>query len=168
MASPNLSFRAGSDLLAKVKSRDPEGLKTPGAIAKRDVNRWYSALEEAIATVRLTPSQAILLVRVVRDAQVIDNDFVAGLIAHIEDDPEGRTTQTGKGLVQRISSYDRITRWALVDAAERYLAYVRKNPGVSVGMALHQVGLHSYQLASWELEILNGTIATSLKLPRES
>lgn len=165
MPSPNLNFRAPADLLAKIRSRDPQGLKLPGSIAKRDLERWYAALEAGLEGVTLTPAEAILLARVVRDAPRVDEAFVTTLIRAVEDSSLTGWEVQQRGLVRKLAAFPLITRWALVDAAERYLAYAEKNPEATTGMALHQVGLHTYDLAPWELEILENSMARALARP---
>jgi hypothetical protein len=167
MPSPNLNFRAPEALLAKVKSRDPYDLKMPGTVVKRDLERWYAALDDAMLGVRLTPAQAVLLIRVVRDAERVGEAFVSNLVIHVERHPIEGWDRWRTELAHTVAACDQLTRWAMVDAAERYLAYAEKNPDASMGMALHTVGLHTYELTTWELEILEKTIASVLELPKE-
>lgn len=165
MPSPNLNFRAPADLLAKIRSRDPQGLKLPGSIAKRDLERWYAALEAALRTVRLTPAEAVYLIRTVQEAYPVNESFVTVLDQVVDDSWLEGWGAARDTLARKLAPMPQVTRWALVDAAERYLAYAEKNPEASTGMALHQVGLHTYDLAPWELEILEQSIAKALKPP---
>lgn len=159
MNSTNISFRAVGSMLNRLQVRDGKSMKNPGTIARRDLDRWYGALQDALEDVRLAPAEAILLIRLVNRADQHDEDFVAGLAAYVADRPEDGFAHVQRRLAQKLAAFDRITRWALVDAAERYAVFQHKHPGATLGMALHQVGLHSYDVTPGELAALEATEA---------
>lgn len=164
MPSINLSFRAPDPLLKDVQSRDPKALKNPGSVAKRDLERWYALLAEALRDVELSPAQAVLLIRLIGQATEPIEDLVASLPDYVERNPQEGFQHVQRGLVRVLSTYGLATRWALVDAVERYEVLIRRSPvrpGFTVGMALHLVGLHSYIATPEELAALEATTAVA-------
>ena len=66
MPNPNVSFRAPSLLRDALSARNPkDDVKNSGAIVKRDVERWYVELDRALASLKLNPAEAVLLISVV-------------------------------------------------------------------------------------------------------
>jgi hypothetical protein len=163
MPSVNLSFRAPAILLNLIQARDPKSLKNPGSVAKRDVERWYAALADALRGVQLNPAEAVLLIRLVSAAEEPTEAFVDGLAGYVLGRPLDGFDHVRRSLVRKLSAYDRLTTWALVDAAERYVVYQAKHPEATIGMALHQVGLHSYTATPEELASMESTPAGDLK-----
>ncbi len=154
MASTNLSFRTPADFMDKIKSRDLKGVDNPGATAKRDLGRWYDALGEGLREVQLTPDEAVVLIYYVSTYQglaSVDNVVKAGEV--LEDYPIGLVEDfdTAKWeLGSKYQSWSVLGRYAAWDAAERYEVLARHNEKttepLTLGMALHKVGLHTYDL----------------------
>lgn len=160
MPSTNLSFRAPYPLLNQVQARDPKGLKNPGSVAKKDLERWYGALASAMRDVQISPAAAILLIRIVREVSAEGpptESFVADLPRYVRNNPHEGFEHVRKDLALRLEIHDQITRWAMVDAAERYEVLRETQPEMTSGMALHQVGLHSYTATPEELASLERT-----------
>lgn len=169
MPSRNISFRAQQELLDKIKSRDPEGNEYPGATAKRDVERWYAVLEHFSRTMEsLTPDEAVVLIyyvgtyggrpshdAVIRIGDVL-RDSAVGFLDEFYD-----LAQAGLGAKLRLTSP--IGLYVLWDAAERYEALAMKaartGESLTFGMALHKVGLHTYDLAPHVLRRVEATPA---------
>lgn len=163
MPSINLSFRAHPSLLAHVSARDPKDLKNPGSIAKRDLERWYAVLAQARMYINLSPAEAVLLIRVANEVGEIDEEVVTFLVNYVRDHPQDGFAHVQGTLLQKVNRMDYITRWALMDAVDRYRVYQVKHPEATVGMALHQVGLHSYTATPEELAALESAAAGDLR-----
>lgn len=157
MASTNLSFRTPEVLMGKIRSRDLKGVDNPGATAKRDIERYYSLMDEGMRTVRLTPKEAVVLIyhvstyegyataQQIADAWEVFQDYQLGLDENFDDATES--------LGQAYAEWPLVGRWAAWDAAERYqvLATRSGDPELTFGMALHRAGLHTYDLSQEEL-----------------
>jgi hypothetical protein len=164
MPSQNVAFRTAGPLLKKISSRDPKGVKTPGATAKRDLERWYSALEFCLSKVKLDPAEAVLLIKVIGTVPEHTDEWVEHLGLHVLESEEEGYEHVRTRLVQRITQWDFMTCWAVVDAVERYVVFQARNagdPDITLGMALHQVGLHSYMVSTEELAALEAAGAAS-------
>jgi hypothetical protein len=162
MPSQNIVFRTTGLLLKRISIRDPKGVKMPGATARRDLERWYSALEIALSKVKLDPAEAVFLIKVVGTEPEHNDHFVEFLGAAIQDSDEEGFEHVRARLIHKVSQWDFITLWAVVDACERYVVYQARNAGdpkVTLGMALHQVGLHSYMVTPEELAALEAAEA---------
>lgn len=170
MPSQNISFRAQPDLLEKIRARDPQKSRYPGATAKRDVERWYAMLEDSLGAVeKFTPDEAVVLIyyvgtyggrpaheHVMRVGDSLRDSSVSFL------DPFYDLAQTSVGAKLRLMSP--MGRYAAWDAAERYEALAQeavreKDENLTFGMALHKVGLHTYNLASHVLQRVEATRA---------
>lgn len=170
MPSQNISFRVEADLLDKIRSRDPAASRYPGATAKREVSRWYDMLEEYSRDMpQLTPSELVVWiyyvntydgrpsVRNVLDAGTVLLEQQIGLDVFYDD------FQTQLAL--HLNAVPAMAVWALWDAAERYQALVSSSAEeLTYGMALHRVGLHTYNLPVEDLRIVEATRAVSADL----
>lgn len=157
MSSTNISFRTPDDLKQKLRSRDIKGVDNPGAIAKRDVDRWYSLLGQSLGSVEVDPVEAVVMIY----AAHWSLDGMSGQSLYRL--PEILRQEMGLDAFYReaqISLAERVERWpldvraALWDAAERYDVLAHKETGRTFGATLHQVGLHSYNLTSSELKLV--------------
>jgi hypothetical protein len=157
VSSTNLSFRTPPDLMQKLRDRDIKGVDNPGAIAKRDVERWYSLLSESLKTVHVEPAEAGGLI-------VAASWAFSGMNSQtLADLPETLRREVGLhvfyreaqlGLAEEVERWPLDVRAALWDAAERYDVVAHKEPGRSFGAVLHRVGLHSYELTPEELALV--------------
>ncbi len=172
MPSQNIGFRANDALLKQIRSRDPQAHQYPGATAKREIERWYAMLEEGsrelLKVDRLKPAEAVVLIyyvgtyggrpsheAVMRCGDVLREQSV-GFLDEFYDN-----AQAGLGAKLRLMSP--MGRYALWDAAERYEALAMgaadEEAPLTFGMALHKVGLHSYNLAPHILQRVEATRA---------
>lgn len=157
MPSTNLSFRTPIDLMNKFRTRDIKGVLNPGAIAKRDVERWYSLLEISMGDVQVEPVEAVVMIYAANwwlngmGGQVLQ-DLPETLRREMGLDPFYRDAQLSLAEVVERSSL--AVRAALWDAAERYDVLAHKGGQCSFGALLHQVGLHSYTLTPEELGLV--------------
>jgi len=169
VSSTNLSFRTPADLMQKIRARDIKGVDNPGAIAKRDVERWYSLLTYSLAQVSVEPAEAVVMIYGV-------NWWLSGMTGQtLEELPDVLRRGMGLnafyqdaqlGLAEALEDWPLEVRAALWDAAERYDVLAHREPGRTFGAALHQVGLHSYELAPEELALVESIPAVeSDKLP---
>jgi hypothetical protein len=156
-----LNLRVDEILRAKIKSRDLKGVENPGAVARRDLERWYGSLKDALDQIKLAPAEAVLLIAVIGKESVHSEALAATLAMHVEESEEEGYGHVRNRLVQKIEHWDRTTRWAVIDACERYAVYAKRHPESTLGMALHQVGLHSYTATPEEMAVLEGTLVTA-------
>lgn len=171
MASQNVSFRVEPDLLEKIRSRDPGATRYPGATAKREVIRWYDMLAEYSRDMpRLSPAELVVWIYYVGTYDgrpAVNNVLEAGdvlLDQQIGLDVFYDDFQTQVGL--SLNGVPAMAVWALWDAAERYQALVSstKDESLTYGMALHKVGLHTYDLAPQDLKLVEAVPAVSAEL----
>lgn len=160
--SINLSFRTPEDLLRKIKSRDIKGSGFPGAIAKRDVERWYALLGEVLKTVSLVPAEIVVMVHAAtRWLGPMNSENLAALPDQLRQeiglDPFYRDAQLG--LADQAEGWSLGVRAAVWDAAERYEVVAHQQPDLTFGAALHQAGLHTYDLDAEELAVVTSLLA---------
>jgi hypothetical protein len=168
MPSTNLSFRTPVDFMDRIKSRDLKGVDNPGATAKRDLGRWYDVLAEGLREVQVTPDEAVVLIYYVSTYEglaTVDNVMRAGEV--LEDYPVGLVDDfdTAKWeLGKKYQTWSLAGRYAAWDAAERYEVLARRNEAstepLTLGMALHRAGLHTYDLPPEILAHVERTPAT--------
>lgn len=169
MSSTNLSFRTPPDLMQRVRARDIKGVANPGAIAKREVERWYSLIGHSLKEVSVEPAEAVVIIYAA-------NWWLNAMSGQVlEDLPDVLSKQMGLhafyrdaqlGLAEQVERWPLDVRAALWDAAERYDVLAHREPGRTFGATLHQVGLHSYELSPEELELVESIpAAESNKLP---
>lgn len=159
MSSTNLSFRTPAELMQRIRARDIKGVDNPGAIAKRDVERWYSLLGESLKYVSVKPVEAVVMIYAVHWC-------LKGMGGQsLMDLPETLRREIGLhafyrdaqlGLAEEVERRPLDVRAALWDAAERYDVVAHREPGRSFGAVLHRVGLHSYDLMPQELALIEG------------
>lgn len=158
MPSTNLSFRTPERLMAQIGQRDMKGVQYPGTVVKRDVERWYAVLADALSEVRLAPAEVVVLVSYAASydgepshASVIDSPLVISRREFAMDDE--RFDEAQEALGRKMTDWSLAGLYAAWDAAERYEVLARRSAdsGLSFGMALHRVGLHTYDLAPEEL-----------------
>lgn len=158
MPNPNVSFRAPVLLRNALAARNPkDDVKNSGAIAKREVERWYTELNRALERIKLDPAEAVLLISVVGTSDLPPEEIAHQLHILVEQDETEGFGHVRHRLAQKMSSWDVMRMWAVVDAVERYEIYQRRNPSATLGMALHMVGLHSYMVTPEELALLEST-----------
>jgi len=131
-----------------------KGVDSPGATAKRDLGRWYDMLSEGLREVQITPDEAVVLIYYVSTYEglaTVDNVERAGEVLEdysvgLMDDFETAKWELGK----KYQTWSLAGRYAAWDAAERYEVLARHNEKtaepLTLGMALHRVGLHTYDL----------------------
>lgn len=152
MPSTNLSFRTPKPLLDLIRGRDLKGVENPGATAKRDVERYYGLLAEALRDVRLMPLEVVVLIHYVGTyegyatvSQILD---AADVFRESQIGLDENFDEAQQSLAESYASLSLAARYAAWDAAERYqvLALSNKDTELTYGMALHRVGLHTYDL----------------------
>lgn len=169
MSSTNLSFRTPPELMARIRSRDIKGVENPGSMAKRDVERWYSMLETSLRKVSVDPQEAVVMIYAV-------NWWMSGMTgATLTELPQTLSQEIGLpdfyrdaqlGLAEQVEGWPLNVRAALWDAAERYDVMVHRQPNKTFGAALHEVGLHRYDLDPQELSMVESfTAVESDSLP---
>jgi hypothetical protein len=143
--------------MLKLKDRDIKGVDNPGAIAKREVDRWYSLLGHSLRGVSVAPAEAVIII-------YATNWWLSAMSGQVlEDLPD--TLRQGMGLHAfyrdaQLGLSEKVARWpldvraAMWDAAERYDVLAHRETGRTFGATLHQVGLHSYELTSEELALV--------------
>lgn len=151
MPSNNLSFRTPEPLLKQIQSRDPKGVENPGAIAKRDVERWYGFLQSGLPQVELTPAEAVVLIHYVGAFQgEMQHSQVLMAAQSIGSTPQGlgeAYAPARASLAAKMADWSVAALYAAWDAAERYEVVAKRGSlNTTFGMALHLVGLHSYVL----------------------
>lgn len=169
MASRNISFRVPEDLLDKIRARDPEGNEYPGATAKRDVDRWYAMLEHYSREIaQFSPDEAVVLIYYVgtyggrpSTAHVLAvGDSLANSNVSFLDEFYGAAQESLGRKLQHLAPMARFAAW---DAAERYQALAlgaeRSGEPLTLGMALHRTGLHTYDLEPHVLRRVEATRA---------
>lgn len=177
MPSQNISFRAQESLLEQIRARDPQASQYPGATAKREVERWYAMLDESFKEIRevdrLSPAESVVLIYYVgtyggrpsNDAVLQAGDVLRGsAVGFLDEFYDNAQALVGAKL--RLMSP--MARYALWDAAERYEALAvgaaRSGEPLTLGMALHKVGLHTYDLAPHILRWVEATPAVESDL----
>lgn len=171
MSSTNLSFRTPADLKQKFQDRDIKGVQNPGAIAKRDVERWYSLLSQSLGEVAVEPVEAVVMIYA---AHWWLNGMGGQSLTTL---PEILRSEMGldvfyrdaqDALANRVQDWSLDVRAALWDAAERYDVLAHRQTGKTFGATLHQVGLHTYALTPRELSVVESIPAVeSDLLPEE-
>ncbi len=118
-----VSFRAGP-LADEIDPRTGHGLKV-GAVAQRDLGRYYELLNYALATVQLSQAEAMLIVDACNGTlfepfsigvQVLTYDVQDSL----EDGYATKWGVDGEALVKKLAGYSTIQRAAICDAIERF------------------------------------------------
>jgi hypothetical protein len=98
----------------------------PGAIAKRDLTRFYLLLNHALETVELTPEEAMLLCDALNGLRFDFNiDPSRSLFSEIQDaietdDLANKWQVDGSGLLMKIKSCSTLQAVAIIDAIERF------------------------------------------------
>lgn len=157
MSSTNLSFRTPAALMQRIQARDIKGVDNPGAIAKRDVERWYSLLGESIKEVSVDPVEAVVIIYAANWWLNGMSGPTLSLLPEVLRQGIGLPAfyqDAQLGLADRVEGWPLDARAALWDAAERYDVLAHHKPGQTFGSALHQVGLHSYDLEPEELDLV--------------
>lgn len=116
-----VTFRAGP-LDGAIEQRQRGDLK-PGAVAQRDLGRYYDALALALAQVHLTREQAMLLVDALNGTFI---DLNAAQMLHYEiadalgDGLAEKWRTNGPALVETVRGWSLLQRLAVLDAIERW------------------------------------------------
>lgn len=160
MPSSNLSFRSPETFLAKIRQRDLAGFTNPGATAKRDLTRWYDLLNEAMSEIHIQPVEAVVWIFYVNTYEGYPSArqiLEAGDVIFESDLTLGDCfLDARETLSEKCQGWSPAAHYAAWDAAERYQVMVtagkaREALTATFGMALHQVGLHTYDVAPDEL-----------------
>lgn len=159
MSATNLSFRAPEGLLVLIKSRDRKGVNYPGAVAKRDLERWYALMGDAISEVQLTPAEVVVLAYYASTFDGEPNHWnVAGSAIALQGRQIGLSEEFSASrdtLAKKMSTWSTAAVYAAWDAVERYQVLALRNRAdsgdLTFGMALHRIGLHTYGLSGDEL-----------------
>jgi hypothetical protein len=143
--------------MKKIQSRDIKGVDNPGAMAKRDLERWYSLLDDSLKSVSIELNEAVVMIYAVNWwLGIMDGHQLYSLpqqlLQQMGLDDFYREAQSS--LAEKVEKWPLAVRAALWDAAERYEVATHRNPGKTFGAALHQVGLHSYALTPQELAVV--------------
>lgn len=116
-----VSFRAGP-LDGAIEQRMRSDLKA-GAVAQRDLGRYYEALAMALAQVRLTTGQAMLLIDAtngtlieITTAQMLHYEIADALADGLAE----KWQVDGPALVEVVRSWSLLQRLAVLDAIERW------------------------------------------------
>lgn len=154
-ASVNLSFRAPEALMKQFKSRDRKGVRHPGSIVKRDIERWYSLLADGLKEVTIEPAEAVVMIYYVNifDGEPDHLDVVSSA-TRLQGRPIGLSEEFDPirdSLAEKMATWSQASVYAVWDAAERYQVRALAGSTDTFGMALHHVGLHSYHLSPEEL-----------------
>lgn len=116
-----VSFRAGP-LDDAIESRMRSDLKA-GAVAQRDLGRYYDALTLALAQVDLTLGQAMLLIDALNGTLI---ELTTAQMLHYEiqdsldDGLAEKWSVDGRALVEKVRGWSLLQRLAVVDAVERW------------------------------------------------
>jgi hypothetical protein len=143
--------------MKKIQSRDIKGVANPGAIAKRDVERWYSLLSESLKEVEVEPAEAVVMIYAAhRWLSIMNGDRLDILPEQLLQNMglDGFYRDAQYSLAEKVQGWALGTRAALWDAAERYEVAAYREPTKTFGAILHQVGLHSYELRPEELAVV--------------
>jgi hypothetical protein len=146
--------------MQQIRGRDRKGVDNPGAVVKRDVKRWYAVLHDALSEVKLSPLEALVLICYVARFEG-EPTHVAVMTAHegIGDTRLGLSQEfraTGDSLSAKYMCWSTAAKYAAWDAAERYqvLSLRQADDPPTFGMALHTVGLHTYDISPDELSVI--------------
>ena len=116
-----VSFRSGP-LDGALEARMREDLKA-GAVAQRDLGRYYDALALALAQVQLTREQALLLIDALNGTFI---DLTTAQMLHYEiadalgDGLAEKWRTNGPALVETVRAWSLLQRLAVLDAIERW------------------------------------------------
>lgn len=147
--------------MKRIQSRDIKGVDNPGAVAKRDVERWYSFLGESLKGVRVSPREAVVIIYAANRwlgvmtgprLESLEGDLFEPI--GLDGVREGFYREAQESLSAKVGEWPLNVRAALWDAAERYEVTAYRQPGKTFGAVLHQVGLHSYELDPEELDVV--------------
>lgn len=142
-SQPNVQFTPQYPLALQLRARDPRGYNSPGGIAKRDLGRWYGALDHELRNLKLEVAEMLLLVAAVEGWKTPDG---AGLPEALPGIVRGGQ-QPGYGhvrgpLASRVEGWGHLLRWAVIDACERYV--IEEKKGGTQADVMHRVGLNPY------------------------
>lgn len=136
-----IKFGPGYGLHKALEARTPQSAQTSNTVARRDLERWYAALAEAMAEIELGPAEVLLLVEAAE--KVPDRaDLVATLPQVLEGGDAPGYGHVRPGLVAKAEAWSRMDRWAVVDACERYM--IQEQQGGTTAEILHRTGLNPY------------------------
>lgn len=131
--SNKIAFHA-ADLIDALKQRNPD---SPSLAAKRDLERYYTLLEDALPTLDLSEAEALLIFDALNGVK-FSTETIQLLRYNVADGIEERLDQkwgvNGKALLQKLKSYNHTQLFALADAIE-------------------QLGVDSYQIADLATEL---------------
>lgn len=123
-------------------ARTPATSSTSNMVARRDLSRWYEALADAMLGIKLGPAEVLLLVEAA-ERTPDRNALVASLPEVLETGDAPGYGHVRPGLLEAARGWDRMQRWAVVDACERYIL-LEEAGGRTTAEILHDIGLNPY------------------------
>lgn len=140
--TPQVIFRAGNGFLREqLEARSPEHEDTTNLVAKRDLTRYYDALDRALHTVDLSEAEASAICDANNGTFWADDEAgMAGtqtmLWANVADTP-GLSEKWGidqDALIAKMRGWSHIQALAVIDACERFWARYQTSTVQSVGL----------------------------------
>lgn len=147
MSDNRIAFRAADPLQQQLAARTdhPDAAGTPGLVARRDLERYYTVLADSLARLDLTLGQACLLMDALNGTWM-DTSSYRLLWAEVDDSIReenlaGKWSVDGAQLVERLRSLSPGEQMAMVDAAERFWLLVERGATGDREELLRKVGL---------------------------
>jgi hypothetical protein len=139
----NTLISQDSELKATLQQRG----KNLSAVGLRDLQRYYTLLNHELLEITLTPDEASLICRVLKDYRFEDDPerarTIAQQLAHElqEQHLAQQSSINGENLIRKLQGLSNLGAIALVDAVERYWVRAQSNPDESLETKLLRVGL---------------------------
>lgn len=134
--TPTITFRTGGGYLEEqLQARDYAHESHRNEVARRDLTRYYEALERALATVELSEAEASALCDA-NNGTIWDSWSVSLLWANVADTP-GLGEKWGcdtNALIAKIRDWNHFQAQAVVDAIERFWVQCETSTVQSVGL----------------------------------
>lgn len=144
---PQVKFRTGKDLEVQLASRSDEQTdREYSRVAKRDLDRYYSLLANAIP--RFSEEEVLILVNVLNGAKYepqMAHRLYVDVLEYLEESNEDYHSQAVsddvRTLVLRVKAMSTIECMAIIDAAERFWQGTYHKEPEEVKRKLKEVGL---------------------------
>lgn len=116
--SLHIQFRAGPKIASRLTGRRCQ----PGAIAARDLARYYAALDYALATATLSEAEWNYLRDILNGAFVDERtaDYLWAEVADAEPETAAKWRIDAESLSRRLREFPQLTRLAICDAVDRW------------------------------------------------
>lgn len=147
---PPIQFRPAPPLAAEVERRTPPGV-TGAAVTKREIERYYKLLREALQTVHLEATEAEFLVRAIGNPWREDLEGQSSspsLLVNAVVVAAGAAKSNGSrpkfdvdALVQKVMGWDAAQKAAVTDAVERVWLCEGWGAGSPAGEVMREAGL---------------------------